>query len=326
MPQPNLHFFYGEDTYSAWHKSRHWSIEFQKKYGDFNVLTFEGETMTGADFKEAVNSVPFLGEKKFVLVRNFLRDGNESDQKAVAEKLNNIPDFSFVLFIEQEKPDARTTLFKTLKKTAAMQEFEPHIGPKLTAWIQARVQERGARIGMREAAQLAETVGPNLWQMTQEIEKLALYAEGQPIPSEAIESMTTPNLATSIFKLTDYLGQRNAASALKTLDVLLNSGEEIVKTLFMIVRHFRILIQVRACIDKKLDKTAITAKLKEHPFVIMTAMGQSKNFTAPLLAKTYEHLLQIDTNMKSGKIRMTAGDNTELRLALEKLIVGLCQR
>ena len=131
---------------------------------------------------------------------------------------------------------------------------------------------------MREANQLAETVGPNLWQMTQEIEKLTLYAEGQPIPSEAIESMTSPNLSTSIFKLTDYLGQKNAKAALKTLDVLLESGEEIVKSMFMIVRHFRILIQVRACMEQKMEKTAINQKLKEHPFVIMTAMGQSKNF------------------------------------------------
>ncbi len=325
MPQANLHLFYGEDTYSSWHKSQYWKKEFEKKFGDINVLMFDGEKLTYGDFIEAVDSVPFLGEKKLVIIRDFLRDGKDDDQKSIAEKLPDIADFSLVVFLEQEKPDARTTLFKTLKKIATLQEFDPLIGPKLTAWIQTRVQERGGRIGMREANQLAETVGPNLWQMTQEIEKLTLYAEGQPIPSEAIESMTSPNLSTSIFKLTDYLGQKNAKAALKTLDVLLESGEEIVKSMFMIVRHFRILIQVRACMEQKMEKTAINQKLKEHPFVIMTAMGQSKNFKSAMLAKTYGKLLAIDTNMKSGKIHMTAGDNTELRLALEKLIVELCR-
>jgi len=85
--------------------------------------------------------------------------------------------------------------------------------------------------------------------------KLALYADGKPIPSEAIENMACPNLSTSIFKLTDYLGQRNAKLAIKTLDILLESGEDIVKSLFMVVRHFRILIQVRACVDKEWIKT-----------------------------------------------------------------------
>jgi len=326
MTKGNIHLFYGEDTYSAWHKSRFWKTEFEKKFGDFNVLVFEGEKLTGAGFKEAVDSIPFLGEKKFVLVRDFLRDGKEADQKAVAEKLNDVADFSLVLFLENEKPDARTTLFKTLKKISNVLEFEPLVGPKLTSWVQVQVQQRGGQIGFREANQLAETVGPNLWQMTQEIEKLTTYAQGKPIPSEAIESMASPNLTTTIFKLTDYLGQKNAKAALKTLNTLLESGEDIVKSLFMIVRHFRILIQVRACLDKKLEKGTITQKIKEHPFVISTAMGQSKNFTAELLAQTYDKLLQIDTNMKSGKIRMLAGDNTELRLALEKMIAELCLR
>ena len=326
MPKANIHLFYGEDTYSSWHKSRFWRKEFEKKYGEFNVLTFEGETMTAADFREAVDSVHYLGEKKLILVRDFLLDGKDADQKTQAQKQEDVADFSFVLFLEQEKPDARTTLFKTLKKIATIQEFEPLIGPKLTAWVQTQVQERGAQIGTREAGQLAETVGPNLWQMTQEIDKLALYANGKPIPSEAIENMASPNLATSIFKLTDYLGQRNAKLAIKTLDILLSSGEDIVKSLFMVVRHFRILIQVKACVDQKLDKTAITQKVKEHPFVIMTAMGQSKNFNHELLAKTYGKLLDIDNNMKSGKIRMLAGDNTEMRLALEKLITEICLR
>jgi len=326
MPKANIHLFYGEDTYSAWHKSRFWKQEFEKKFGDFNVLTFEGEKLTSAEFNEAVDSVPFLGEKKLVVIRDFLLDGNIEDQKAVAEKLEKVDDFCLVLFLEQEKPDARTTLFKTLKKTATVQEFEPFIGPKLVAWVQNRVQEKGGRISPAEANLLAETVGPNLWQMTQEIDKLTLYADGKPIPSEAIENMASPNLTTTIFKLTDYIGQKNARLALKTLNTLLESGEDIVKSMFMIVRHFRILIQVRACVDKRLEKSAITQKIKEHPFVIMTAMGQSKNFTGDLLAKTYGKLLAIDTNMKSGKIRMTAGDNTELRLALEKLIMEICLR
>src|SRR5574337_738940 len=130
MAKANIHLFYGEDTYSAWHKSRFWRQEFEKKYGEFNVLVFEGEKLTAADFREAVDSVPFLGEKKFILVRDFLRDGKEAEQKAVAEKLNDVADFSLVLFIENEKPDARTTLFKTLKKISNVQEFEPLIGPK----------------------------------------------------------------------------------------------------------------------------------------------------------------------------------------------------
>ena len=339
MTKPNLHFFYGEDTYSAWHKSQFWKREFEKKHGDFNVVSLEGESMTAADFREAVDSVPFLGEKKLIIVRDFLRharaakdddDDKEDDQKSVAKKLDTLNDFCVVLFLETGKPDARTTLFKTLKKHAVMVAFDPIVGPQLCNWIQQKVQARNGQIGLREANILAETVGPNLWQMTQEIEKLTTFAEGKPIPTEAIENLVSPNLAANIFKFTDQLGARNAKAALKTLNILLESGSEIVGTLFMIVRQFRIMIQIEACMRQKMDKSTITQKLKLHPFVVSNTMGQAKNFDAAKLKKIYSRLLAIDEGMKTGsqkgKISITTTDTTELRLAMEKLIVELCVR
>jgi len=92
----------------------------------------------------------------------------------------------------------------------------------------------------------------------------------------------------------------------------------------MVVRHFRILIQIKSCLDKKLDKQQITQKTKEHPYAVMQGMGQCKNFSAKKMAAIYKKLLQIDIATKSGGIKTTTGDNTELRLALEKLIVELC--
>jgi len=325
MDKKNLYLFYGPDTYSAWNKSRFWRKEFEKKYGDFNVSIFDGEHLSAADFYEAVNSVPFLGEKKLILVRDFLRDGRDEEQKKVAEKLEDIPDFSFVLFIEQENPDARTTLFKKLKQVGVVEEFEPPVGPQLAAWIQQQVAQKKGTIGPREARLLADTVGPNLWQMNQEIEKLTVYAQEKPISADAIEQLASPNLSTSIFKFTDQLSSKDMKGAVRTLRILLESGEDLIRILFMIVRHFRILIQVRSCVDQKMNRSQIGQKIKEHPYVITTALGQSKHFNLPTLAHIYELLLKIDNDIKGGRIRMTGNDTTELQLALEKFIVRLCQ-
>jgi len=68
---------------------------------------------------------------------------------------------------------------------------------------------------------------------------------------------------------------------------------------------------------QRMDKNAITQKIKEHPFGDHDGHGPKQKLRRRPPSKTYGKLLAIDTNMKSGKIRMTAGDNTELRLALE---------
>ena len=108
-----IYLFYGPDTYSAYQKSMLWRREFEKKYGDFNIHVFEGEKFTNADFCAASQSMPFLSEKKLIIIRDFLRDGNIDEQKKVAEELDEAADFCVIVFLETDMPDARTTLLKT---------------------------------------------------------------------------------------------------------------------------------------------------------------------------------------------------------------------
>lgn len=339
MPQTpsNIFLFCGEDTYSAYQKSKHWRDQFEKKYGDININILDGGDLTAAQLNEVLNSVPFLSEKKLTIINNFLDEGEDEDQKSVAEKLANIPDHNILVFIEEKKPDARMTLYKKLKKIAQVENFNFLVGARLTQWIQKEVAQKSAKfgqapvtIGLKEAQLLAEIVGPNLWQMKQEVEKLVLYcgdganSTTATITAEAIQKLANPNLSVSVFKLTDYIGQKKAKESLRTFYTLLEGGEPIMKIFAMIIRQFRILIQIDDCLKRKMNKNAIAAKMKENPYVIEASMGQCRNFTTQKLDAIYHLLLKIDTDFKSGKIKMTAGDISEFRLTLEKFIVELC--
>ncbi len=376
MDKKTIYLFYGHDNYTAQQKLNRWRTEFEKKYGDLNIQIFDGDDFTASNFSEAIETVPFLSDKKLIIIRDFLRDAKEEDQKGVAEKLDDADNFNIIVFIEHEKPDARTTLFKKLNKTGQAIEFEDLDTHGLTRWIEQEFARKSGgtsgntgggigtgknagsntgtgggtgknagsntgtnigtgmdastiapqqqSIGSREALFLAETVGPNLWQMSQEVEKLSLYSRSQPLNVEAIEALASPNVSASIFKLTDYLAQKNSRSSIKTLSTLIQSGEDLFRIFSMIVRHFRILIQIKACIEKKMERQQIIQKTKEHPFAISQGMSQCKNFNFEKLGEIYGKLLQIDIAAKSSRIKTTTGDNSELRLSLEKLIVELC--
>lgn len=324
MNQKNIYLFFGEDHYSSQQKLNHWRQEFIKKYGDLNYQLFEGENFTTDQFSEAINTVPFLSEKKLIIVRDFLRDGAENDRKEIAEKLENVSEYCVLIFIEHEKPDARTALFKKLNKIGQAVEFSLPEKHELIQWIQKEMNKKNSSMQEHEATLLAEIVGPNLWQLSHELEKIALYAKEKPIDAEAIENLASKNISSSIFQLTDYVAQKNAKLSIKTLQALIHSGEDLFQIFFMIIRHFRILLLVQACIKKNLDRQQIIQKTREHPYAIMTAMKQCKNFTEQKLTEIYQQLLSIDIGSKSGKIKTTTGDNGELRLALEKLMVELC--
>ncbi len=321
----NIYLFHGEDSYTSNQKSLYWQKEFEKKYGDLNSEIFDGEDLTAHAFTEAVNTLPFLSDKKFVVVKNAFAQTPTEELKKIAEKIDQIPEHCVVIFVERKKADLRTSLYKQIKKHGQALDFNPMDTPDLIKWILTKAQKKQANLNHRAAGYLAETVGPNLWQMSHEIEKLALNTNGREITHQDIDELTSPNLETTIFKLTDNLSLKRRKESLKTLKTLIDSGENLIPTLYAIAAHFRTVIQVKDCATKNIKPPAIIKTLKKHPFVVNKAISQSKNFTEPALKNIYKQLLQIDINMKTGKIKMTTEDQTELRLSLEKLIANFCR-
>src|SRR5690606_36003442 len=130
-------------------------------------------------------------------------------------------------------------------------------------WIADQIKKKqiSTPLSSRHLNLLAETVGPNLWQMKQELEKLDLYGQsGNPITEQTIELLVTPNPETTICKLTDYLAAKQSQKSIKTLQTLLEKGENMVQVRFMIVRHFRILIQIQDWLQNNVDSREIARK------------------------------------------------------------------
>ncbi|MFC1599998.1 DNA polymerase III subunit delta [Patescibacteria group bacterium] len=327
MPKKNVHLFFGEDTYSSTQKLNYWRDQFEKKYeGDINIAVLEGKGLESKNLESDIQSTPFLAEKRMVIVKDFLAKGSKDEQKKVAEILEGeIPDFCILIFIETIKlPDKRASLYKKLNKVGNLDEYKALMGPELNRWINDRAKAIGFNLDSKTANYLGEVAGSDLWNLNNELHKLKTYSKTQPITPEAIDELVHPNLTTSIFKFTDYIAQRNAKGSLRTLNILIESGEDIMKIIFMIVRHFRILIQVKDLVDRGNPKPEIISKIKEHPYTISTTMQQSPNFSAETLHGIYETLLGIDIGIKTGKIRMLADDKKEIRLALEQFVLNVC--
>ncbi|MFC1647756.1 DNA polymerase III subunit delta [Patescibacteria group bacterium] len=326
MAKKNVHLFFGEDTYSASQKLKFWREQFEKKYeGDMNIATLEGKGLLAADFESDIQSAPFLADKRLVIVNDFLAKGNKDEQKKIAEILEEkVPDFCIIVFYESKTPDKRASLYKKLNKVGQIEEYQPLMGAQLTKWISDKAGEIGLKLNFGLADYLGQVAGSDLWNLANELNKLKLYSLTNEITKDVIDKMVHPNLTTSIFKFTDFIAQRNARGSLKTLHILLDSGEDIMKIIFMIVRHFRILIQVKDLVDRGNAKSDIISKVKEHPYTISTTMQQSPNFSIETLRDIYNSLLRIDIGIKTGKIRVLADDKKEIMLAIEKFVYKVC--
>lgn len=317
----NIFLFHGEDSYSTSEKIKFWRKQFIEKHGEYSFEAIETKDLKPAEFSTNIQSLPFLADKRLVIVKDFLNKGKSEDQKKIANTLDKVPDFCILVFQEEKSADKRTSLYKKLKKIGQVEDF-PLLEPQQAAsWI----LKQNKNISYTTANYLAEYCGTNLWKISNELDKLATFCQNQEIKKEHIEKLCTASLTASVFKLTDDLAQKRQRQSLQTFYSLNESGEDPIKIFFMIVRHFRILIQVHS-LAKQHTEPAITKRLKQHPFVIKKSVQQSRNFSSEKLKTIYSKLLEIDKNFKTGVIKTSNNDNKEYCLAIEKLIIDCCQQ
>jgi len=74
---------------------------------------------------------------------------------------------------------------------------------ELPNWIEARLRQRGVRADRQAVLRLAERVEGNLLAAAQEIDKLALLADGQVLDLERMEALVADSARYDVFRLID---------------------------------------------------------------------------------------------------------------------------
>ncbi len=321
-------FFYGEDNYRLNQKIKALKAKFiSASLGDTNLSILDGKSVTYDEIVRQILAMPFLSRTRLVIIENLLTAKRSDIQEKVAEFLKKIPSSTVLVFAEGGKPDKRTVLYKRLNQPGQAQEYKLLEEEQLKRWIKKEVDARGATIESDATSLLVEYIGPDLWRMANEIEKLIAYRlpttanrGGKTIIAQDIKLLVLPEIKSNIFNLIDAIASKNLPKAYQELYRLLNSGENEIYILTMIVYQFRNLLIVKDLIERSpnIDRWQIAKKAGMHPFVAEKTLYQVKNFTLEKLKSIYRNLLDFDYKIKTGKI--------EQRVALELLIFQLSQR
>lgn len=315
---------FGEDSFGIQEKLNSWKTAFIQKYGgDINLDEIEGKTEP-TEIVAAAQTMPFLSEKRLVIVKDIFKEQDKEALKTLSELLKDVPESCTLIFVETSPPDKRTTLYKTLEKNARLEECKPLMGQRLIQWIQTKAEEFGSTIDSPTAEYLASHVGHDQWRLHNEIQKCALYATPGPITRQQIEEQVHGQLETSIFKLTDALGNKNAKEAIRVLHELVNRGEEVPMVFAMLARQTRLLLQILDTQRTVSSPAQIAAKIKQHPYAVQSILPQCKNFSLDDLILLHENLLAIDRGLKTGEFKYSATEQKEYLLQIEKCILQAC--
>jgi DNA polymerase-3 subunit delta len=271
-----------------------------------------------SDLRRACSTIPFLGDVRIIIARDVLGQTKGQAAKDIAAYLPEMPPTTTLVFSESKNISAKHPVLTQAKKMQAdIQQFGAPKAKELPRWIRQRTQKLGGNIGPRAAAMLSQNIGGNLRLLDQEIRKLLLYCgENKTVTVDDVKAMVPyVQSADVIFNLVDAIGQRNARTAAFYLHRLLDVGEHPLGIFGMVVRQFRLLIQVRWMMDHGSNEQEIIARLKLHPFVAQKVRGQARQFTPNQLRTAYQMLSDSDLAIKRGLLE---GD-----VALDLLVAQL---
>lgn len=304
-----------------------------------NTTILDGKHLTMGELRHACDTVPFLYDRRLVIVHGLLSwlvqrkagkgaGAQEGEPPAsrraflaeLAGYLPNLPDTTRLVFMEEQALKATHPIMKVAEEQhetgkAHIREFRRLMGPELFNWIQKRARGRGGDISWDACREMVELAGDDLRTLGLELDKLLLYAGDRQVSEDDVRLLTSRTREADVFELVDCVGRRQADRALRQLHQLLDDNEPPLRLLAMLARQVRILIQVSELRDEGMSQSAIAKRLKLHRYVVQKGAAQAFNFTMAQLESAHKLLVQTDWMIKTGEM--------EDVLALDMLVVDL---
>ena len=346
------YFLYGLDFYRIKEKERELVSQFLAgDENNINLEKIEGEELTLGRFEQAISAVSFFSREKVVVIRNFLLENKDSELKAkIADRLKNSGQIKLI-FVEYGQPDKREKIFKVLTKSKShsrprikygassdrestnILSADPWVKPgddkiinqyfgllsdyELKQWIIDIVKKHDFIIERIAIDALALSVGADLWRLTNEIEKLVLYAGSQnrqQIEIDDIKLMVESEYNPNVFHFIEALAGGDKKISVTLLQQFLNNGENENYLLSMIIYQFRTLIIIKDLLERGISISKIASEAKISPYVIEKCLPLAKKYPLEELKNFYQQLYQFDIKIKTGLLQS--------RVAIDLLVAG----
>ena len=304
----------GENSF-AWQKILREQVDkFVADFGDLALQRIDGEEAEFSTIQEALTSLPFLSNKKLVVLRSPSK--NKDFLEHVEQVLANISETTDVIIIEP-KLDKRLSYYKYLKSKTDFQEFNELDINGQSTWLSARAKQLGGSISSNDARYLAERVGLNQQLLGNEIEKLVLH--NPAVTRQTIDLLTDETPQSTIFQLLEAAFSGNNRKALKLYQEQRALKVEPQQIVAMIAWQLHVLAIIKYAGDRSIDEIAKDSKL--NPYVLRKSQAIADGLKLAELDYLVEQLIDIDAKSKSTSIDIDeALKNYLLRLSTGSLV------
>ncbi len=274
-----------------------------------NFLLLENEHANAAEIRRAAETLPFMTERRLVVVRDYppiakgaRGSGLDAKQElAELEQLTgNFPDTTCLVFLLRAEPDTVKAAWKQLVKSADIVAFDRLGEDELAAQL-AKIAKRYDCTISREAARfMIGYCGMDLEQLNHEMGKACAHAgAGKAVARENIEAVCIQTQESKVFQVIDSLFAGQGAQAMMKLRALTGENEGGMAMLSLIERQARLLAAVKAA-GRNAQARQLAPLLGAPPFAVEAAARQAGKWAKDELTHIIELCVDADTGIKQG--------------------------
>jgi DNA polymerase-3 subunit delta len=270
---------------------------------------------TGADVVNLCNAGSLFGDERLVVVTDL--DGIKKDQSRPPTGGWKAAEIEVIAaYLAAPAPGTVLALVGLeVKKDAAVAKLCARAGDMLlydvarrgrVSWVAERFRQAGVKAEPTACALLVEYIGEtDLHALANEIDKIATWAQGQPVGVAEIEKLVTPIADVPPYELTDAWADRHPGRLLEVSERIFDRSEkprrdEAPRLAATLAAHLARMRQLKQLADEGLEAKAAASALKMHPFYGEKVYRQAEGFSDDELATATIRFAELDLALKGG--------------------------
>ncbi len=220
----------------------------------FNLTTAYGSEIDIEAFVASAASFPFLSDHRVLVLKELekLRGG----WKELVRYCRNPVPTSVVVFLYRSvdergaklrDPRDFSALAEAVRASGRVLTFDSLPEPDILQWVRQKARQLGFEISPEAAEALRRSVGGDLFDLRNELSKLALRFEGKTVREEDLAAVIGGFRLNSVYELIDAIEPGREGTALAILDRILATGAERPSSiLYHLTRHFLAMLRIRS--------------------------------------------------------------------------------
>lgn len=323
----SIYLFYGEELFLLESSVKKIKKLFGECIKGINYITIDDTNLN--ELLSNIETPAFGYDKKLIIIKNtglLKKDGKRKNIELTnqREKINsyiqeNISSINehIIMVILEEDVNTKLELYKTIEKVGSVCKFDYQKPAQLIGKLKNICKAYKVTVENSTLQYLIECCGVNMQDLINEIRKLIEYVgENGTINREDIDKLTTRNIESIIFDLTDNLGRKRTKEALEVLNNLIYTKEPLQKILITLYNHFKKIYFTKLAIRYNKDIASSLDLKANQIFLVNKYKAQANYFNVEELNILLQKLRDLDYQYKIGKI--------DLQIGLETILCTCC--